>query len=239
MSEVSKFRSALNGFSRTDVVNYLEEISAAHRRALQKADEEKNTLRETCDRLMAENARLKAQTLDADEALKTLREEDASLQAQVESLSQEAAQLAQELDDARQAQELTALELSEAREQLAAAEQALSLAREQAKPAAKEAPDEKDAAAQEQAAAMELAAYRRAAQTEQNAAARARKLREQLDSLCEESKSRYQGVGEEVAALRDDLDTGLSRLQQALADLQAIFDDTQDAFDELALPDED
>lgn len=65
---------------------------------------------------------------------------------------------------------------------------------------------------------------------------RARKLREQLSLLCEQSKDRYTDAGEEISALTSDLSSGLSRLQETLADIQAIFDDAESAFDELQLP---
>ena len=42
-----------------------------------------------------------------------------------------------------------------------------------------------------------------------------------------------------VDALTADLSSGLSRLQETLADIQAIFDDAESAFDELQLPGED
>ena len=68
---------------------------------------------------------------------------------------------------------------------------------------------------------------------------RARKLREQLSLLCEQSKDRYIDAGEEISALTSDLSSGLSRLQETLADIQAIFDDAESAFDELQLPGDD
>ena len=34
MSDVSRFRSAINGFNRTDVVNYVESISVEHQKQL-------------------------------------------------------------------------------------------------------------------------------------------------------------------------------------------------------------
>ena len=110
---------------------------------------------------------------------------------------------------------------------------------------AEEETAEEDAPAQPEAAApvdfsqQELAAYRRAEQAERNAMVRARKLREQLSLLCEQSKDRYTDAGEEISALTADLSSGLSRLQETLADIQAIFDDAENAFDELQLPDDD
>ena len=85
----------------------------------------------------------------------------------------------------------------------------------------------------------ELAAYRRAEQAERNAAVRARRIYAQLSSLCEDARGRYLDSGEEIAALTSDLSTGLSRLQDALADVQVIFDDAQNAFDGMQLPETD
>ena len=65
---------------------------------------------------------------------------------------------------------------------------------------------------------------------------RARRLREQLNLLCEQSKDRYLDAGEELSALTSDLSASLSRLQETLSDIQVIFDDAENAFDELQLP---
>ena len=102
-----------------------------------------------------------------------------------------------------------------------------------------EEPAQLEAAAPVDLSQQELAAYRRAEQAERNAMVRARKLREQLSLLCEQSKDRYTDAGEEISALTADLSSGLSRLQETLADIQAIFDDAESAFDELQLPGED
>ena len=58
MSDFSRFRSAFNGFSRTDVVNYIEETSAAHQKAIEQLEGEKQQLMQENDHLLAENARL-------------------------------------------------------------------------------------------------------------------------------------------------------------------------------------
>jgi len=86
---------------------------------------------------------------------------------------------------------------------------------------------------------QELAAYRRAEQAERNAAVRARRIYAQLSNLCEDARGRYLDSGEEIAALTADLSTGLSRLQDALADVKVIFDDAQNAFDGMQLPETD
>lgn len=202
MSDFSRFRSALGGFSRTDVVSYIEELSASHRKALEKAQAEQQALSEQLDALRLENTRLKEQAADAQARCEKMQEEDAALQEQVQSLSQEAAELAEKLAQAEDA-------------------------------AKTHAQAQQDAEPEENLTEMELAAYRRAEQTERNAIARAKKLHEQMQMLCERSKDRYQDAGEELAALSEDLSTGLSRLAQTLADLEVVFDDTQSAFEEL------
>ncbi len=226
MSDFSKFRTAVGGFSRTDVVNYIEETSAAHQKALKKLEDEKQALSQENDHLLAENTRLQTALEDLRAEHEKLKEEDGALSEQVVSLSDEASSLAAQLDAAKQELE--------------------QLQSEQAAPAEEvEADSAGEDAAQPQTEApvdlnqQELAAYRRAEQAERNAMVRARKLREQLSLLCEQSKDRYTDAGEEISALTSDLSSGLTRLQETLADIQAIFDDAENAFDELQLPDED
>ena len=97
-------------------------------------------------------------------------------------------------------------------------------------------PAEEPEPSEEALESQELAAYRRAEQAERNAMLRARRLREQLNLLCEQSKDRYLDAGEELSALTSDLSASLSRLQETLSDIQVIFDDAENAFDELQLP---
>ena len=203
MSDFSRFRSAFNGFSRTDVVNYIEETSAAHQKAIKQLEGEKQQLMQENDHLLAENARLTTELADLKAAQEKLKEEDSALSQQIVTLSQEASELA-----------------------------------ERAQRAQKELEDLKAAQAEPAQETQELAAYRRAEQAERNAMARARKLREQLNLLCEQSKDRYLDAGEEISALSSDLSAGLTRLSETLADIQVIFDDAENAFDELQLPEE-
>ena len=217
MSDFSRFRSAFNGFSRTDVVNYIEETSAAHQKAIEQLEGEKQQLMQENDHLLAENARLTAELADLKAAQEKLKEEDSALSQQIVTLSQEASELAERAQRAQK-------EL----EDLKAA---------QAEPA-QETQDGEPEADAENLQTQELAAYRRAEQAERNAMARARKLREQLNLLCEQSKDRYLDAGEEISALSADLSAGLTRLSETLADIQVIFDDAENAFDELQLPEE-
>ena len=137
-----------------------------------------------------------------------------------------------------------AQEGSDLAEQLKAAEAARAEAAAQPQPAPEAGPIEEEPAAETPEAPAqepsltekELTAYRRAEQTERNAAVRARRIYTQLSNLCEDARSRYLDSGEEIAALASDLSTGLARLQDAFAEVQVIFDDAQNAFDDMQLP---
>ena len=98
MSDFSRFRTAVGGFSRTDVVNYIEETSAAHQKALRKLEDEKQAFADENDHLLAENTRLQAELSDLRAEHEKLKEEDSALSAQVVSLSDEASELAAQLE---------------------------------------------------------------------------------------------------------------------------------------------
>ena len=226
MSDFSRFRSAFNGFSRTDVVNYIEETSAAHQKAIEQLEGEKQQLMQENDHLLAENARL-TELADLKAAQEKLKEEDSALSQQIVTLSQEASELAERAQRAqKELEDLKAAQAEPAQET------------QESAPAEPEMPDGEPEADAENLQTQELAAYRRAEQAERNAMARARKLREQLNLLCEQSKDRYLDAGEEISALSADLSAGLTRLSETLADIQVIFDDAENAFDELQLPEE-
>ena len=214
MSDFSKFRTAVSGFNRTDVVNYIESTSIEHQKALRKLTDER-------DKLAAENARLQVELAGLQKRLEQAQSDNDALSEQVNTLAQEGAELAEQLKKSE-----------EARQEL--------LARPVPQPAEPEEP-ETEAAPEEPAqepslTEKELTAYRRAEQTERNAAVRARRIYAQLSNLCEDARTRYMDSGEEIAALAADLSTGLSRLQDAFAEVQVIFDDAQNAFDDMQLP---
>ena len=214
MADFSKFRTAVSGFNRTDVVNYIESASMEHQKALRKLTDER-------DKLAAENVQTQLTGLQA--RLIQVQADNDALTKQVNTLAQEGSDLA---------------------EQLKAAEAARAEAAAQPQPAPEAEPIEEAPAAETPEAPAqepsltekELTAYRRAEQTERNAAVRARRIYTQLSNLCEDARSRYLDSGEEIAALAADLSTGLARLQDAFAEVQVIFDDAQNAFDDMQLP---
>ena len=221
MSDFSKFRTAVSGFNRTDVVNYIESTSIEHQKALRKLTDER-------DKLAAENARLQVELAGLQKRLEQAQADNDALSGQVNALAQEGSDLAEQLKKSEEArQELLIRPAPQPEEPAEPAPQ----------PEEPETENEPDEPAQETSLTeKELTAYRRAEQTERNAAVRARRIYTQLSNLCEDARTRYMDSGEEIAALAADLSTGLSRLQDAFAEVQVIFDDAQNAFDDMQLP---
>lgn len=221
MADFSKFRTAVSGFNRTDVVNYIESTSIEHQKALRKLTDER-------DKLAAENARLQVELAGQQKRLEQAQSDNDALSEQVNTLAQEGADLAEQLKKAEEArQELLTRPVPQPAEPEAPAPQP----EEPETEAAPEEPVQEPSLTEK-----ELTAYRRAEQTERNAAVRARRIYAQLSNLCEDARTRYMDSGEEIAALAADLSTGLSRLQDAFAEVQVIFDDAQNAFDDMQLP---
>lgn len=219
MADFSKFRTAVSGFNRTDVVNYIESTSIEHQKALRKLTDER-------DKLSAENARLQVELAGLQKRLEQAQADNGALSEQVNALAQEGSELAEQLKSSE-----------------AARQELLTRPAPQPEEAPAQLPDEPEEAQKPEEPAQEpsltekeLTAYRRAEQTERNAAVRARRIYAQLSSLCEDARTRYMDSGEEIAALAADLSTGLSRLQDAFAEVQVIFDDAQNAFDDMQLP---
>ena len=210
MSDFSKFRSSLGGFNRADVANYIESSSIEHQKELRR-------LKDESEKLTAENASLAAELTGAKDelaaaksTLETLQAENDSLRGELEALRAEAAAPAEP-----EAAEPETAEEPEAPQDAAPAGA------------------EEDSELKKQ----ELTAYRRAEAAERNAALRARKLREQLSELSEHARSRCSDSGEELTALTDDLTGNLDRLKETIAELRLVFDETEDAFDSIELPD--
>lgn len=221
MSDFSKFRTAVSGFNRTDVVNYIESTSIEHQKALRKLTDER-------DKLAAENARLQTEQAELQQRLEQAQADNDALSEQVNTLAQEGAELAEQLKKSEEARQELLIRPAPQPE-------------EPAEPTPQPEEPETEAAPEEPAqepslTEKELTAYRRAEQTERNAAVRARRIYAQLSNLCEDARTRYMDSGEEIAALAADLSTGLSRLQDAFAEVQVIFDDAQNAFDDMQLP---
>lgn len=184
MADFSKFRSALSGFNRSDVANYIEAISTEHQKQLKAEKEEREAILEQLNAVR--------RTLELEEA-KTKSLQD-------------------ELNQTKAALEETQKMLEEALEM------------------------EPEAPAEDYGS-LELEAYRRAEALERSTTERAARVRQQLGDLIEETAGRYEQVGQDIKSLSEDLGSNLQRLQEALTDLDTVFEETNDRFDRVAMDD--
>ena len=134
-----------------------------------------------------------------------------ALRAELEEAEAEKRALQDQLDDA-----LAALEAATA-------------------PAEDEAEDETEAEVEEAPdyPKLELEAYRRAEATERLATQRAQQLKRELVDFLENTTARYQQTGEDIAALAEDLKSGLKRLEENLSELDLLFGETAEHLETL------
>ena len=102
MADFSKFRTAVSGFNRTDVVNYIESASMEHQKALRKLTDER-------DKLAAENAQLQTQLTGLQARLIQVQADNDALTEQVNTLAQEGSDLAEQLKAAHLSEDLIRL----------------------------------------------------------------------------------------------------------------------------------
>lgn len=168
---IQKFRSSLGGFNRRDVLQYIEQLSAAHRR-------EVNGLQKELTRCEGERQVLETTLAGLEDEKGTVAAEEARVRA---SLEQSTA-------------DLTRLrgELSETEAQLAAARGELERCRrevDQLAPMAKNYEELKD-----RVATVELDAHRKAQATVDEARAQAEQLRQETRQWLEGVMAQYGSV---------------------------------------------
>ena len=183
MADVIKFRSALNGFNRSDVAEYIEALCAKHQSTMQ----------------------------DSQDEIEILTQKLAQAQEELENQTAKTAAVEAELDQTQ-----TALEATQK-----ALEEALTALTEPAAAEPEETPDYPS---------LELEAYRRAEAMERTSAERAVRLQQQLNDLLDQVSGRYEQTGQEIQVRTEDIRINLQRLQEALSDLEAIFDETTLSF---------
>ena len=161
----------------------------------------------------------------------------------IESLSMQHAAAMKEKSgqiDALQAELLAARQkLEEAEEEKRALQDQLDdalAALEAATAPAEEAAEDETEAVPEEAPdypKLELEAYRRAEATERLATQRAQQLKRELVDFLENTTARYQQTGEDIAALAEDLKSGLKRLEENLSELDLLFGETAEHLETL------
>lgn len=174
---------------------------------------------------------IEALCMEQKKALKALEDEKESLTSQLEEAQISLTSKEQEVRALRQ-------KLEETETALAASESALEEALELAD-AQTAQPEAEPQAEQPDYTAKELEAYRRAEATERLATERANRLRSRLSGLVDTMSGRYEQTGQEIQALSEDIRTNLQRMQEALSDLDVIFEETTGAFETLDAPEPD
>ena len=157
----------------------------------------------------------------------------------IESLSMQHAAAMKEKSgqiDALQAELLAARQkLEEAEAEKRALQDQLddALAELEAATAPDEAEEETEAEETPDYPKLELEAYRRAEATERLATQRAQQLKRELVDFLENTTARYQQTGEDIAALAEDLKSGLKRLEENLSELDLLFGETAEHLETL------
>lgn len=187
MAEFTKFRSAISGFNRADVSEYIEALCAKHQSTLQ----------------------------DMQNEIEILTQQLAKAQNELEEQTAREVALQQELDATKIALKSTEDALDEAMVMLTTPP---------------EEPEEEDAP---DYVSMELEAYRRAEAMERASADRSARVNQQLNELLDQISGRYEQTGSEIQVLTEDIRINLKRLEEALSDLDVIFDETTQSFGNL------
>ena len=163
------FRSALNGFNRTDVVNFIQRQTVEHEKSMRILREENARLKQVASEPKLDEEAVQAEKDALNAQLTALTRENEELKAQIEFIAKEKSALVASLRDA-QAQLVSAEKALEeaktAKAQKSESEATPALDRPISAPAGLTAPPSSFDD-------LELAAYRRAEQTERLARERA------------------------------------------------------------------
>ena len=144
---------------------------------------------------------------------------------QIDALQAELLAARQKLEEAEAEKRALQIKLDDALAELEAA----------TAPAEEAAEDETEAEPEEAPdyPKLELEAYRRAEATERLATQRAQQLKRELVDFLENTTARYQQTGEDIAALAEDLKSGLKRLEENLSELDLLFGETAEHLETL------
>ena len=206
------FRSALNGFNRTDVVQFIQRQTVEHEKAMR-------LLRE-------ENARLKQAAAAPAENTEHLQREKQALEATLAEtvskcnvLREQVTQLTAENTELKDALAAAVFEAETAK---AAEPQTSSLDRPIAPPAGlATAPTSFDE--------LELAAYRRAEQTERMARERAFASSERIQGIYRQAESKMNLTASDMNLLLDNLRTNYEQMQALMETARNILAESADS----------
>lgn len=244
----NRFRTALHGFNRDDVVAYIEKTTVAHENEvlqLQKVNEQLRA--QLADATAAlEQARQNAvdpeELSAANERIRELTDANAGLTAQLQELEAEAAELREGSKEVEQLRAQTA-EIEELRRQLAEREAAPVSSKEPEQFEEPSVPQEQDApitpleevvpektAPAKDYAELELAAYRRAEMTERLARERAADVYRQIQSVFDNANTRFDNGRSDLEQVTKTLQSDVNSMLALLANIRSIYNDTELSF---------
>lgn len=208
------FRSALNGFNRVDVVQFIQRQTVEHEKAMRLLREENARLKQSAaagggdsEGLRANNARLMQQLAECEKQLEQARRENAALREEKQALEEEKDALEVELAQ-REAEE-------EEREPQKTLDRPMT------------APGGV-AVAPSGFNEMELAAYRRAELAERMARERAVAASERMNNIFTQADEKLTLTANDMQRVLEDLQTGYTRLQAMMEDARNILAESSD-----------
>ena len=204
MASTDNFRSSLHGFNRTDVVQFIQQQTASHDKAMRTLKDENNRLLEALAEARAELERAKAEK----ESL-LLELEVARLAVIVE---QEEAPVAEPVPTPA----------VEAEAPIPAPVSVVPTAADMSAPKATDFNE------------MELAAYRRAEMTERMARERAAASAERMKAIFAQTDEKLSVSASDVATVFEAFKNDYEQLQQLLAEIQGIVDESSSGLKAMA-----
>lgn len=202
MANIENFRTALHGFNRSDVVQFIQSQTMEHEKALR-------VLRE-------ENSRLQDALVSARMELEECNEEKEALLAEMEALKTEL--------EALKAAPPAPAPLPVAAPMVApVAEAPVSALDEPIQPVAAVA-----AVAPSDFNEMELAAYRRAEMTERMARERANASADRMKSIFSQADEKLTLTAQDFSTLMDAFRSDFEQMEQLLATAQSIVNESSD-----------
>ena len=230
IGNANRFRSALHGFHRDDVVSYIEKTTVAHENEVRQLQKLNDQLRGQLGEANAALEQARKDAVDpeefaaANERIRELTDANAALNAQLQELEAEAAELR--------------ARLAEAEERCAQREAETAAA----VPAAPAVPQELDAPItpiaevvpaakpEKDYAELELAAYRRAEMTERLARERAAEVYREVQSVFDNANTRFDNGRSDLEQVTKTLQSDVNSMLALLANIRTIYNDTELSF---------
>ena len=208
------FRSALNGFNRTDVVQFIQRQTVEHEKAMR--------------HLREENARLKQVATEPAGDTATLQEANNALEARVEELTRKLNAATQQVTALMAENENLNASLTAANAELETVKAELETAKTAETPSTASldrpiAPPTGMATAPGSFDELELAAYRRAEQTERMARERAAAASERIQGVYRQAESKMNLTANDMAVLMDNLRNNCDQMQALMETARNIL----------------